>query len=65
MEIELKNGRWQTTDGRQFKELNSVDKLLFDVLIGVEKISIKYNLLTDKEQTPWERMFAKIGIELD
>lgn len=65
MEIELKNGRWQTTDGRQFKELNSVDKLLFDVLIGVEKISIKYNLLTEKKQTPWERLFAKIGIELD
>ena len=64
MEIELKNGRWQTTDGRQFKELNSVDKLLFDVLIGVEKILMKYNLVNDKEQTPWERIFAKIGIEI-
>jgi hypothetical protein len=65
MEIELKNGRWQTTDGRQFKDLNSVDKLLFDVLIGVEKILIKYNLVSKKEQTPWERLFSKIGIEID
>jgi hypothetical protein len=65
MEIELKNGRWQTTDGRQFKELNSVDKLLFDVLIGVEKILIKYKLVSEKEQTPWERLFSKIGIEID
>lgn len=65
MEIELKNGRWQTTDGMQFKELNSVDKLLFDVLIGVEKILMKYNLVNEKELTPWERLFAKIGIQLD
>jgi hypothetical protein len=65
MQIELKNGRWQTTDGRQFKELNAVDKLLFDVLIGVEKILIKYNLVSEKEQTPWERLFSKIGIEID
>jgi hypothetical protein len=65
MQIELKNGRWQTTDGRQFKDLNSVDKLLFDVLIGVEKILIKYNLVSEKEQTPWERLFSKIGIEID
>jgi hypothetical protein len=65
MQIELKNGRWQTTDGRQFKDLNSVDKLLFDVLIGVEKILIKYNLVSEKEQTTWERLFSKIGIEID
>lgn len=65
MEIELKNGRWQTTDGRQFQELNAVDKLLFDVLIGYQKVLIKYNLVNIKEQTPWERLFAKIGIQLD
>ncbi len=63
MEIELKNGRWQTTDGRQFKELNSGEKMLFDVLIGVEKILIKYKL-NIKQQTPWGRLFAKIGIEI-
>ena len=44
MQIELKHGRWQTTDGRQWKDLDAVEKLLFDVLIGVEKIIRKYNL---------------------
>jgi hypothetical protein len=44
MQIELKYGRWQTTDGRKWNELNQVDKLLFDCLIGVEKIIKKYNL---------------------
>lgn len=44
MQIELKQGRWQTTDGRLWKDLDAVEKLLFDVLIGVEKIIRKYNL---------------------
>lgn len=44
MQIELKYGRWQTTDGRHCKDLNQVDRMLFDVLIGVEKIIRKYNL---------------------
>jgi len=44
MQIEIKYGRWQTTDGRQWKELDAVDKLLFNVLIGFHKTIIKYNL---------------------
>jgi hypothetical protein len=44
MQIELKYGRWQTKEGRQWKDLDQVDRLLFDVLIGVEKIIRKYNL---------------------
>jgi hypothetical protein len=44
MQIELKYGRWQTKDGRQWTELDAGEKLLFDVLIGVEKIIRKYNL---------------------
>ena len=44
MQIELKQGRWQTKEGRQWKDLNQVDRMLFDVLIGVEKIIKKYNL---------------------
>ena len=44
MQIELKYGRWQTKEGIQWKDLNQVDKCLFDVLIGVEKITVKYNL---------------------
>ena len=44
MQIELKNGRWQTTDGRHWKDLNQVDRMLFDVLIGFQKIIKKYNL---------------------
>ena len=44
MQIELKYGRWQTTDGRHWKDLDAVEKLLFDVLIGVDKIIRKYNL---------------------
>lgn len=44
MIIEIKYGRWQTSDGRQWKDLNQVDKLLFDLLIGFEKIIKKYSL---------------------
>jgi len=44
MQIELRYGRWQTIEGKQWKELDAVEKLLFDVLIGVEKIIRKYNL---------------------
>ena len=44
MQIELKQGRWQTKEGMQWKDLDAVEKLLFDVLIGVEKIIRKYNL---------------------
>ena len=43
MEIVLKHGRWQTTDGRKFSELNAVEQLLFNVLLAVEKIVFKYN----------------------
>jgi hypothetical protein len=64
MEIELKNGRWQTTDGRQFKELNAVDKLLFDCLIGYQKILVRHNLIT-VDLTPIQEFFLKIGIEID
>jgi hypothetical protein len=44
MQIELKYGRWQTKEGKRWNELNQVDRMLFDVLIGVEKIIKKYNL---------------------
>ena len=44
MQIELKYGRWQTIEGKRWNELNQVDRMLFDVLIGVEKIIKKYNL---------------------
>ena len=44
MELELKLGRWQTKQGKQWKDLDAVERLIFDVLIGVEKIYRKYNL---------------------
>ena len=44
MQIELKQGRWKTKEGRQWKDLDAVEKLLFDVFFGVEKIIRKYNL---------------------
>jgi hypothetical protein len=44
MKIEIKHGRWQTTDGRQWKDLDAVDKLLFNVLIRFHLTIIKYNL---------------------
>lgn len=44
MEIELKYGHWQTKEGKRWKDLDVVEKLLFNILIGVEKIIKKYNL---------------------
>jgi hypothetical protein len=44
MELELKYGRWQTKSGKQWKDLDVVEKKIFDILIGVEKIIKKYNL---------------------
>lgn len=63
IEIELKNGRWQTTDGLQFQELSVVEKKLFNVLIGFEKVKVKYNLIEQKqEQNTLDRLLFKIGI---
>jgi hypothetical protein len=44
MKIQLINGYWQTHDGKQWKDLDAVEKLLFDVMLAVEKIGAKYNL---------------------
>lgn len=44
MEIELKNGKWITKDGKGWSDLNHVERLLFNVLLTVEKIIKKYNL---------------------
>lgn len=44
MKIEIKHGRWQTDEGKQWKDLDAVEKLIFDILIRVEKIIRKYNL---------------------
>lgn len=44
MHIVLKNGRWITDEGKKYNDLNQVEKMLFDVLIGFQKIITKYNL---------------------
>lgn len=41
MQIELKNGRRQTTEGKNWHELEAVEKLLFGILLKVELIISK------------------------